>query len=51
MSLGVIATVTLTPDYPMHWLWGDCGAVYCFIRPSDLDERAWDRAEFDLECH
>lgn len=38
-------------DYPMHWLWGDCGVVYCFIRPSDLEERAWDRAEFHLECH
>ena len=38
-------------DYPMHWLWGDCGAVYCFISPSDLEQRAWDHAEFHLECH
>lgn len=38
-------------DYPMHWLWGDCGAVYCFIRPGDLEARAWGRAEFHLECH
>ena len=38
-------------DYPMHWLWGDCGAVYCFIRPDDLEAKAWDRAEFHLECH
>ena len=38
-------------DYPMQWLWGDCGAVYCFIRPGDLEDRAWDRAEFHLECH
>lgn len=38
-------------DDPMQWLWGDCGAVYCFIRPGDLEDRTWDRAEFHLECH
>jgi hypothetical protein len=38
-------------DYPMHWFWGDCGAVYCFISPGDLKQHAWDRAEFHLECH
>ena len=38
-------------DYPMYWLWGDCGVAYCFIRPDDLEAKAWDCAEFCLECH
>lgn len=38
-------------DYGMHWLWGDCGAVYCYISRENLEAGAWDRAEFHLECH
>jgi uncharacterized protein YwqG len=38
-------------DYPMQWHWGDNGAVYCFMKPDDLQAKAWDKAEFYLECH
>lgn len=38
-------------DDALHWVWGDCGAVYCFIAPQHLEDRAWDQAEFHLECH
>jgi uncharacterized protein YwqG len=38
-------------DYPMQWHWGDNGAVYCFIKSADLQVKAWDNAEFYLECH
>lgn len=38
-------------DEGMQWSWGDNGAVYCFMKPSDLEAGAWDRADFQLECH
>ncbi len=41
----------LATDYPMHFCWGDCGAVYAFIRPDDLTAGRFDAAEVHLECH
>lgn len=38
-------------DDAVDWVWGDNGAVYCFISPENLQSRAWDKAEFWLECH
>ncbi|QYJ07085.1 DUF1963 domain-containing protein [Qipengyuania flava] len=38
-------------DYVFEMLWGDCGAIYAWIDPDDLDAGRFDRAEIHLECH
>lgn len=41
----------LATDDPMQFCWGDCGAIYAFIRTDDLKAGRFDAAELHLECH
>ena len=46
-----LLVLQLATDDAMQFCWGDCGAVYAFIRPDDLAAGNFDAAEFHLECH
>jgi hypothetical protein len=41
----------IASDESMHWCWGDVGAYYIYIRPTDLQRGDFGRASIVLECH
>jgi uncharacterized protein YwqG len=41
----------IASDDAMHWVWGDVGAYYIYIRPADLQRNDFARASIVLECH
>ncbi|WP_427963764.1 DUF1963 domain-containing protein [Altererythrobacter sp.] len=45
-----VLLLQLSCDYALEMLWGDCGAIYAYISPADLDACAFDKASLHLEC-
>ena len=47
---GKLLLLQMSCDYTTDMLWGDCGAIYSYITPADLDACDFAKAETHLEC-
>jgi len=48
---GKVLLLQLSCDYVLEMIWGDCGGVYAFISPDDLERGDFNKADIHLECH